>query len=313
MTKDYKQGLVTGLAMHPLYVGPIYKKIETTYFGTSGIMLDIIKSEEEYCDWNISQDGILSPSSFVGFDIGQDFRNNVDYYFDMSNLNETDKITTWTSLNNTKSILLNNVSFSNEKALAFTSSSYGSLSMSEEPNTIYFYGRCPSGGTFKILSKDLVTKSDTQTADAHWEFDLQNNSNYIHLQSDTGWDSHPDRLKFLLNSADYHLYCCTRSVSDKLYKKGEGNKLAAHYTPSIKIYQDGVLIAERINSQSDSNTFWRHGAYDGAFSLNRQMLDGKQVASGGTVYFKMLAFSTKRHSDEQVKANTEIFYTKLIQ
>ena len=116
-----------------------------------------------------------------------------------------DKIAT--ELNNTKSILLNNVSFANEKALAFTSSSYGSLNMPEEPNTIYFYGRCPSGGTFKILSKDLVTKSDTQTADAHWEFDLQNNSNYIHLQNQSNYQKQnlPRSYNRLQDNRRYYL------------------------------------------------------------------------------------------------------------
>ena len=46
-----KQGLITGLAMHPLYVGTIFKKVNTAYFGFSGN----------------DPDGLCDASSPVGF------------------------------------------------------------------------------------------------------------------------------------------------------------------------------------------------------------------------------------------------------
>ena len=316
MDDQYKQGLITGLAMHPLYVGTIFKKVNTAYFGFSG------NDPDGLCDSSsplgfATTEGLLSDNSTSALLKNGEFVDKTGFtgYYDMTSVNED--ATLWKNkiISNVGPIILNN-SFFDGRELTINANGYGEVEM-EEPNTIYCCFKSsdlstPSNYWHAIFTKHLESSSIQQ----YHAFDFFiYKPNKTHAFSTIGieWYSNIPNDKYVL-------FCITRGSKTIDLNDIDNPDDNVTYSKYVSLYLNGVLIARHpdMGSGLETNETNPHkcqwGNYMGRYYLNACNRNGDDAYLSKYAYpasFKLLAFGNSPHSAEQVKANTEAFFTQL--
>lgn len=305
MDDSYKQGLVTGLAMHPLYVGTIFKKVNSAYFGFAGNDPDGLCDDSSPVGF-ASAEGVLSEESYSEFLINGSFVDKTGFtgYYDMTSVNEN--ATVWHNLVSGASDITLTNSIMDKRGLTIQAKGYGQVSIANEPYTMYCCFKTTdltSSSSWQGVFSKGMEKSLEYTG---FDFFIYRSNLYHYFATNGSSMNIPSSVK----ANKYVLMCVTRTRKVDLNDIDNPDDNVT-YSPILTVYLNGTQIYQRIeNDNSIHLSQW--GNYTGKYYLNG-MSRGSDITLGHNcpINYKLLAFGNSTHSAEQVKANAEAFFTKL--
>lgn len=299
MDDQYKQGLITGLAMHPLYVGTVFKKVNLAYFGFAG------SGSDGLCDSSsplgfATTEGILSKDSPSAFLKNGKFVDKTGFtgYYDMTSINKD--ATIWHNLVSGASDISLVNSVVDEREVTIKAKGYGVIENVSEPATMYC---CFKSSDFTQINywQGVLTKQLKTTLNyTGFDFFIYRSNRYHYFSAIA------NDIASSVNSNKYVLMCVTRT-------KATDSKKGIIYSPQLTIYLNGTQIYQATETNETSTHKCQWGNFTGKYYLNTTSRDGGEVSIGCDypISYKLIAFGNTVHSAKQVKANTESFFTQL--
>lgn len=301
MTDDNKKGLIEGLAMHPLHVSIVKNEIVLPDSITAkkvNAYLPINKMLDTYIikDLHINQEIFPEQSGLVAYYNARSFNGTT--WDDASGHGHTMQF---------YGSAKDNIVRIDNDAVRFVPNSRGMCKISDEPQTIYIVARNitsgSSGHSITIAKGRNKAKSYTGFCPTFHYEKCAINTDSFNLESE------------ISGRYSYHVVCITRS------KKSENVDNEIKYYGDLYLYVDGVLV-----NKSEANTYadskCRYGDYIGKIFINTEKMEYDSTANPaqynddetdsyfynsytGINDYKAIAFCSTKHTDEQVKKNSE--------
>lgn len=312
MDDQYKQGLITGLAMHPLYVGTIFKKVNTAYFGFSG------NDPDGLCDASspvgfASAEGTLSEDSVSSILKNGPFVYTSGFtgYYDMTSISPD--ATSWHNLVRGASDISLVNSVADEREVTIKAGGYGVIENVREPATMYCCFKSSDFTQINYWQGALTKQLKTDKLYNGFDFFIYRSNRYHYFSAIA------NDIASSVASNKYVLMCATRTKAVDLNNEDssktdeENAKDDVIYSPKLTIYLNGLQIYQAIETDETSTHKCQWGNFTGKYYLNVTSRDGSEVSAGCNypISYKLIAFGNSVHSAEQVKANTESFFTQL--
>ena len=291
MTDEYKNGLITGLAMQPLHVGTVIKRVPAAYFGVAGAVKDVVIGKNSLIGIGGSADGLVLDDSVVAWTKNGDFISNMEYVYWPKNANtETGVWYNSGSSSGGNMIITGAEKYNNY--IKFSSSGSGIVELSFEPKTIYCWCKINAGNN---TWKPLVTK-DSPESKAYYGFDIFANPSNLFGGDCVGIGN------YYSSAYSRAILCLTKSSE---WEFGETDKDKDIHYGFSKFYIDGM----KISGSLDSNRCY-YGNYNNQYRIN-DCYRGSDWNQSVSANYYMIAFSSREHSEDEIRTNIQNFYSQI--
>ena len=206
-------------------------------------------------------------------------------------------------------------SVADDREVTINAKGYGVIENVREPATMYCCFKSKDftqlnywqGALTKQLKKNLNYNS--------FDFFIYKGSGYQYHY----FSSNANDIASSVESNKYVLMCVTRTKAIDLNNE-DGSKTEEEnakddvvYSPQLTVYLNGVQIYQTIETDETSTHKCQWGNFTGKYYLNTFSRDGGEVSVGCNypISYKLIAFGDTVHNADQIKANTESFFTKL--